>query len=182
MAYYTWRLPHWQPENTPLFLTWSLQGAIPRNRYPPPGHAAAGEAFVFIDRFLDQAKHGPTWMIRQEIAHLIAGALRFSADNLSQFALHAFVVMPNHVHMLVTPQIPASKFMQTLKGFTAREANRMLAREGQRFWQHESYDHWVRGDEQFGRIVRYIEENPVRAGLAASPEEYRWSSAYRGAS
>ena len=58
----------------------------------------------------------------------------------------------------------------------ARAANIMLDRVGQPFWQRESYDHWLREDE-FDRIKRYIELNPVRAGLALEPNAYRWSSA-----
>jgi REP element-mobilizing transposase RayT len=88
--------------------------------------------------------------------------------------------MSNHVHMLITPRIPVPKLMQALKGFTAREANRILGRKGEAFWQHESYDHWVRDARQFERIARYIEDNPVRAGLCASPADYRFSSAYAG--
>jgi REP element-mobilizing transposase RayT len=56
----------------------------------------------------------------------------------------------------------------------------VLARTGEPFWQREAYDHWVRNETEFERIRRYIEENPVRAGLAATSEEYPWSSAYAG--
>jgi type I restriction enzyme R subunit/putative DNA methylase len=87
--------------------------------------------------------------------------------------------MHNHVHMLVWPLAACPKFMKTLKGFTAREANKLLGGTGEPFWQHESYDHWVRGPDEFTRIIAYIEENPVRAGLSRTAEEYPWSSAYR---
>jgi type I restriction enzyme R subunit/putative DNA methylase len=88
--------------------------------------------------------------------------------------------MPNHVHLLLTPLISGSKLMQSIKGFTAREANRILGFTGQPFWQAESYDHWVRNDAEFSRIANYIEENPVRARLARSADDYRWSSGYAG--
>lgn len=88
--------------------------------------------------------------------------------------------MPNHVHLLVTPRVSLPKLTQRLKGFTARQANRILNRTGEAFWQGESYDHWVRDREEGGRIAAYIEGNPVRAGLAARPEDYRWSSAWAG--
>jgi len=80
------------------------------------------------------------------------------------------------VHLLITPRIDVSKPMQSLKRFTAREANRMLGRTGQAFWQEESYDRLVRDETEFRRITRYIEMNPVNAGLAVSPEEFPWSS------
>ena len=77
----------------------------------------------------------------------------------------------------MTPHIPIAKLTRRLKGYTAREANRLLGRTGEAFWQPESYDHWVRSEQEWGRIVRYIENNPVTAGLAARPEGYPWSSA-----
>lgn len=67
--------------------------------------------------------------------------------------------------------------MRRLKGYTARQANRMLHRIGEAFWQQESYDHWVRDEQEWHRIGRYIKDNPVRAGLAATAEEFGWSSA-----
>ncbi len=85
--------------------------------------------------------------------------------------------MPNHVHLLVTPLLEVSKMMQSLKRFTARECNRILGLTGQPFWQDESYDRLVRDEAEYQRIVRYIEMNPVRAGLAPRPEEFPWSSA-----
>ena len=68
-----------------------------------------------------------------------------------------------------------------LKGFTAHQANQVLGYHGP-FWQDESYDHLIRNDQEFRRIWRYIEQNPVRGGLAASPEEFAWSSATPGRS
>ena len=68
--------------------------------------------------------------------------------------------------------------MQSLKGFTARDANLLLDRTGLPFWQREYYDHWLREGE-FDRILRYIETNPVKAGLAIQAHLYPWSSAWR---
>jgi hypothetical protein len=88
------------------------------------------------------------------------------------------MVMPNHVHMLVTPRVQISVLMQSLKRFTARQANQMLVRTGQPFWQDESYDHLVRNQTEFERIVSYIEMNPVRAGIVASCDLFPWSGAW----
>jgi len=71
--------------------------------------------------------------------------------------------------------------LRKLKGSTAREANKLLNRTGQPFWQDESYDRLVRDAEVFRRIEKYTAQNPVRAGLADSAEKYRWSSAWGGA-
>src|SRR5450759_2026037 len=125
-----------------------------------------------MDRYLDRANFGPTWLKREDIAQMVFDCLHYGADQLRQFDLHAGVVMPNHVHVLLTSIIAPSKLLQSLKGFSAREANKILERTGELFWQGESYDHGVRDDKEFQKICRYIEENPVRAGLAATAGEY----------
>jgi putative transposase len=174
------RLPHWQPPGKDLFLTWHLHGSLPRNRYPPPSVNSAGKAFVWMDRYLDQAQTGPHWLAQEEIAQLVENSLHYAEQVHNYIRVHAWVIMSNHVHLLVSPVVAPVKFLQSVKGYTAREANKILARTGEPFWQAESYDHWVRDAPEFGRIRAYIENNPVRAGLASSPSDYRWSSAYTG--
>jgi putative DNA methylase len=71
---------------------------------------------------------------------------------------------------------PLSGIMHSLKSYTANQANQLLGRTGQ-FWQHESYDHWVRDDDELERIVSYIASNPIKAGLAQRPEQWSWCSA-----
>jgi len=178
MAFYERRLPHWHPPGKDVFVTWRLHGTLPRNRFIPPGGFSSGQAFAWIDRYLDSAAYGPSWLRTPEIAKSVASAIGYAQDELRRYVLHAFAVMPNHAHILISPNHPLPGIMQSLKGFTAREANRMLDRTGQPFWQKESYDHWVR-DGEFERIVRYIEQNPVVAGLASEPHLYPWSSAAR---
>jgi putative transposase len=85
--------------------------------------------------------------------------------------------MANHVHVLLLPLVSPPKLLQALKGATARFANLALGRTGQPFWQAESYDHWARDQDEFDRILAYIENNPVKAGLVIRPEHFRWSSA-----
>jgi REP element-mobilizing transposase RayT len=92
--------------------------------------------------------------------------------------LSAWVVMPNHVHVLLFPYEELSHVMLVIKSASARRANPLLERSGQRFWQDESFDHWVRDGHQRRRIIRYIEANPVTAGLVVAPEDWRWSSAW----
>jgi len=178
LAFYRRRLPHLRPEGTPLFITRHLAGSLPHDRFPPPGTPSAGKAFVWMDRYLDTCASGPTWLVREEIARIVVDALHYGAETLDYYDLYAYVVMANHVHVLVTPHVQPVKLLQSVKGFTAREANKMLGRVGEAFWQAESYDHYVRNAAEWDRIRRYIEENPVRAGLVRSPEEYRWSSAH----
>jgi hypothetical protein len=79
------------------------------------------------------------------------------------------------------PLVAPSHLLKSLKGATARESNRLLNRTGEQFWQHESYDHWVRDQREWDRIARYIERNPMKAGLVSRIEDYQWSSAHRDA-
>ncbi len=104
-------------------------------------------------------------------------SLRFSEKRLNLYELRAWVVMPNHVHILICPRVELRQITRTVKTFTARETNSILQRTGQPFWQDESYDHWVRSRDEMEATVRYIESNPVAAGLATAVEEWPWSSA-----
>jgi REP element-mobilizing transposase RayT len=129
-----------------------------------------------MDRLLDRATEGPVFLRQDQIAQIMVDAIRDGETRFRRYWLHAFVVMPNHVHLLVTPNVAANQWLGPLKGFTAHQANRVLGRHAP-FWQDESYDHLVRNEEEFQRIQRYIENNPVKAGLVGSPEFFPWSSA-----
>jgi putative transposase len=177
MSFHERRLPHWRPEGRDLFLTWRLHGSLPPNRYISPGGLTTGQAFVWVDRYLDQARYGPTWLGRPEVAQVVAAAFQYGQDTPGHYTLHAYAIMANHAHLLISPLAPPSKILHSLKGYTAREANRLLCRTGQPFWQSESYDHWVRDHQEFDRIKAYIESNPVKAGLVTEPEQFPWSSA-----
>jgi len=178
MQHYERRLPHWDTVGQPLFVTFRLHGSLPAHRvFPPQCLALSGKAFVAMDRLLDCGANGPLGLRRREIAELVVGALQDGQRKFQRYQLHAFVVMPNPVHLLVTPKVVSSRWLAPLKGFTAYRANEWLVSHGQAFWQDESYDHLVRSAAEFDCIRAYIEENPVTAGLAAEAEEYLWSSA-----
>lgn len=130
-----------------------------------------------MDRVSDRARTGPLFLRQDAIANVVANSLLRGVE-LGHYELGAFVIMANHVHALLLPKIEVSKLMGSLKGFTARAANRLLGRTGTPFWQKESYDHWVRDETEWKRITRYIENNPVKAGLVSTAEAYRWSSAF----
>jgi REP element-mobilizing transposase RayT len=165
------------PENQWLFITWNLHGSLPHGRYPPAHKLSSGQAFVWRDRYLDRATSGPTFLKREAIADLLVASL-FKGVELGQYHLGAFAVMANHVHLLLLPVVAPSLLLKSIKGVTARGANIILGRTGEQFWQRESYGHWVRDDREWERILAYIEENPVKAGLVGSAEEYAWSSAH----
>ena len=121
---------------------------------------------------------GPLYLRRLDAADMMVEAIQYHERELRHYELHAFAIMPNHVHLLVTPAIALPKLTKTLKSITAKRANEMLARTGTTFWQEESYDRLARDRREFDRIRFYIENNPVRAGLVGKPEDYRWSSAW----
>ena len=106
MSFYQRRLPHWYPENKDLFLTFRLHGSLPPHRYIPPSGLTAGQTFAWMDGYLDRAAFGPTWLERPEIAKLIVDALYYGQDTLRRYDLLAFVVMANHVHLLISPLAP----------------------------------------------------------------------------
>ena len=100
------------------------------------------------------------------------------------YRLWAYAVMLNHLHFVMAPKqarvnetVPLRSIMKRLKGSTAREANLVLGRTGQPFWQQESFDHWARDGHELFRIINYIENNPVKAGCVDKPEDWPWSSA-----
>jgi len=176
-SFHTRRLPHYHPLGQPIFITWRLHGSLPKNRSFPPS-LTSGQAFVALDRLLDTARTGPFYLRQPEIAEIVVGAIRYR-DEARQYRLHDYVVMPNHVHLLITPCVAVSKLLQSLKRHTAREGNRTLGLTGQPFWQDEGYDRVVRDSAEFQRIANYIIMNPVKAGITATPEEFPWSSATR---
>jgi len=172
------RLPHLDIPGHPQFITFRLSGSLPADRRFPERDLTSGEAFVAMDRLLDAARSGPTFLRQAVVAELVAASIRYGSE-ARQYDLHAWVIMPNHVHLLITPHVEMSRLLCSLKSVTAKRANLQLHRTGEPFWQDESYDHLVRNNDECRRIERYIETNPVRACLADTPEEYRWSSAFK---
>jgi REP element-mobilizing transposase RayT len=149
---------------------------MPASFRQPPGPLSSGQAFVWLDRQLDNPRSGPMYLRQSGIARIVVGSIHKGVD-LNHYELSAYVIMANHVHLPIQPRIAPDRLLKSLKGATAREANRLLGRTGEPFWQEESYDHWVRNRGEFEKVRRYIENNPVKAGLVQKPEDYPWSSA-----
>ncbi len=175
------RLPHEYPEGKWLFVTCDLHGSLPQARYPPANKLISGEAFVWMDRYPDGTRKGPMYLKVESVARTVISCLYRGVD-LGHYDLGSWVLMANHMHVLLFPRIGPSKLLRAFKGTSAREADRILNRTGEPFWQGESYDHWVRNDMELARIRGYTENNPVKAGLVLRPEDYLWSSASAGMS
>jgi putative DNA methylase len=126
---------------------------------------------------MDKAAFGPVWLSDAQVAHVVAHTLLYGESGRHFYQLRAWVIMPNHVHALLRPKTSLPVITRWLKGSTARKANLILGRTGEAFWQDESFDHRVRDESELDRIVRYVEYNPVSAGLAENPSDWPWSSA-----
>jgi type I restriction enzyme R subunit len=188
------RLPHWAQAGTVCFLTWRTWDSMPRQvleswlaerdtwlvkhgvdprgvnwkdqlvRLPLPLQKEFhGKISARWERCLDEC-HGSCLLRRPELAGVVAQSLRhFDGD---RYVLFDFVVMPNHVHVLVAFPDPEQMLKQcdSWKHFTAVHINRAVGRRG-RFWEVDGFDHLVRSPEQFEHLRKYIAEHPARANL-----------------
>jgi REP element-mobilizing transposase RayT len=186
------------PKPPPGFKRWNQRGYLPHRDAPglrqfvtfrladcfPAALRSEWEALLSIEEdraraleleaYLDKGR-GECHLKRPEIAGLVEGALRFFHG--TRYELQAWVVMPNHVHVLFTQQnVPLGKVVGGWKSYTAKEANRILGRAGQ-FWDEDYWDTYMRDEAQETRMRRYIENNPVKAHLALEPRQWPWSSA-----
>lgn len=114
------------------------------------------------------AGHGTCCLARHDVAPLIAQALcHFAGD---RYLLHAWCIMPNHVHAIVQPSAghELSAIVHSWKSFTAHTVNRILGRSGA-LWQHDAYNRIIRSAKEYRFQLRYVWENPDKAGLADWP-------------
>ena len=181
MSYYERTLPHWRPEGCKVFLTWRLSGTLPAKVMAALRASKTkeiGKRVREYDLQLDRSSSGPLWLKEPRVASMIVAEIGKVAER-GLCRVHASVVMPNHVHLMIEPRAPMATITKAIKGLTARRANLLLRRSGKYFWQDESFDHWVRDESEFDRVRKYIERNPVAAGLVSEATEWLWSSASR---
>ena len=157
------RLPHLDVIGEPQFLTFRLRDTLPHYRVFPAGSLTSGEAFLMMDRLLDQSRWGPTFLKQPEVAQAVVASILYGVE-IGHYQLHSWVIMPNHVQLLVTPQVSLSRLLGSMKAAAAKRANLLLDRSGLPFWQDESYDLLVHNRDEFEHIQPYIENNPVAAG------------------
>ncbi len=142
-----------------LFVTWRLRGSL---RQKP--HCASVAA---VDRLLDRAQGEPQLLAQRRYARIVKRAIgRFDGD---LYRLDAWVVMHNHIHLLIEPKAGISYIARTFMDETEDVARTTL-------WARESYERVV--TEEAAEVAHRIEHHPVRAGLVSRPEEWEWSSAY----
>jgi putative DNA methylase len=191
LPHVTWHhrgyLPHYDERSLPQSITFRLHDSVPeqvihewqRELAAEESGRAKAVLRTRIEKYIDKGL-GAAWLARPTIATMVQQNLLFH-ETLKKYTLQAWVIMPNHVHVLMTPDknTTVSTILHSWKGYTAREANRILGRTG-RFWQPDYFDRFVRDDEHFFKLIQYIQNNPVKAGLCSSPEECPHSSAFFG--
>lgn len=187
---YRRKLPHIQPEDAMLFITFRLMGTLPKhiiqalieNKQSAISMSAKGsqmakqvaEAYNSeLEQILDSANYGPVWLKQNEIANVVAESLHYH-DGRS-FKLVCYCIMSNHVHFIAYKFTkPVYAIMNTLKTYTAKECNKLLDRKG-RFWQREYYDRIIRDRNDFDQKIKYVLNNPVAAHLVNSWQLFKWN-------
>lgn len=171
-------LPHLDGEEFAQFITFRLFDSMPQEVLDRWRKEAAADSLFRrrVETYLDSG-HGHCWLHDERIAHIVQNALLFHAG--TKYDLLSWVIMPNHGHVALRPykNVHLPGVLHSIKSFTAQEANRILNRKGQ-FWQHESFDRYIRNRRHYVAVVRYIEQNPVKAGLCRNAEDWRFGSAY----
>ena len=176
-------IPHFDGGNTAQFFTFRLFDSLPQSvveKWREETFNKCEEGKVIfrknVENYLDKG-YGECFLKDERVAGLVENALLYYHEN--KYHLTAWVLMPNHIHFLCTPfeDVEISKIAHSIKSYTAHEANKLLNRQGQ-FWQHEPFDRYIRNQKHFANVIKYIENNPVKAGLCETPEDWRFSSAF----
>jgi putative transposase len=172
-------LPHFDAPGVTQLVTFLLADSFPITRRaewePVLKNNDDSAKRAKLESWLDRG-HGSCWLKEHPIAESMQHTLL--AGNGEEFELQAWLVMPNHVHVVVDiwDELPLSKLINRWKGRGARTANQQLSRSGN-FWQADYFDTVIRDEEHLRKAIRYTEQNPVKAGLVREAGEWRWSSA-----
>ncbi|MBZ0270388.1 transposase, partial [bacterium] len=172
-------LPHYDNSYVLQFVTYRLGDSIPvdvaeRLRY---GAELENDAAYRkrMDNYLD-AGRAACWLKDGRAAQIVLDSwMHFDGE---RYRIHAWVIMPNHVHVpvqLIEPYL-LSQAVKGWKSYTARRINALHGRSG-RVWQVEFWERFIRDERHYKLVVQYIHDNPVKAGLVPRPHEWRWSSA-----
>jgi REP element-mobilizing transposase RayT len=171
-------LPHFDVPGVTQMIGFRLGDALPLDRQeewePIVGLKEERERRVRLEEYFDQG-HGACELAVPEVAHCLENALFHGDDRF--YRLLAWVIMPNHVHVLVEIWTrPMSQLVKAWKRVATSFVNRHFQREGE-LWQADYFDRYIRDEAHFHKAVHYIERNPVMAGLVKEPKDWQWGSA-----
>ncbi|CEF49443.1 unnamed protein product [uncultured bacterium] len=180
-------LPHFDHPGLVQSITFRLHDSVPadvivqwRRELKLTGEEEANdprcvEVRVRIEKYADQGR-GECWLSDPAVAKVVEDALLYFDGR--RYHLLAWCVMPNHVHVLIETHegFPLGDVIHTWKSYTAKECNKLIKRKGD-FWMPDYYDRFIRDGHHLQKVWRYIEENPVKAGLCAKAGDWKWSSA-----
>jgi REP element-mobilizing transposase RayT len=195
--FYYRRLPHWQPAGAEYFVTFRLKGSLPisvvkefkREQYLIEESKSTDKSLTVLEKkrretfkkyeeTLDSGNFGPTWLVNFNIAKIIREALHYRDQEM--YDLYAFCIMSNHVHVIFKLldngdfEFPVTEIFKKLKSYTVLKANRKLGRTGA-FWQSESYDHVIQNQKELEHTIKYVLNNPVKAGLVNSWRDWEFN-------
>lgn len=176
-------IPHFDGGEVAQMVTFRLADSLPKDKLEAwkaelaglSDAEAAAEYHSRVEGYLDKGS-GKALLRDRSVAAIVQEALlHFDGE---RYRLYAWVVMPNHVHVLIRPLSGhnLAEIVQSWKSFTAKQANRVLGLSGH-FWQKEYFDRYARNERHFAAAVSYIERNPVKAGLCPSREAWEFGSA-----
>jgi REP element-mobilizing transposase RayT len=173
-------LPHFDAPHVTQVITFSLMDAFPVSRRAewepflraPEDSARRKKLEAWLDRGL-----GECWLRQQQVAEVVEQVLL--DGNGIDFQLQAWVIMPNHVHLVVDVRdVPMVRLVGNWKGKSARVSNLALGRRGC-FWQEDYFDTMIRDRDHLATAIRYTEQNPAKATFVKDPREWCWSSDHR---
>ena len=193
-----WRgeLPHWQVENGRYFVTIHLKDALPQvacnrirelcDQYRASSRSSTDDdndhslalsrkIFVEMERWLD-SNHSVIHFKQSDLCEMVVEAIQFR-QRKAVWEIFSFVVMPSHIHLFfeLNDELSLKRELEEFKRWTGHQASKLNPSfSARRFWQSEWFDHWSRSDEEDDKIVRYIQNNPVKARLAKHVGEYEF--------
>ena len=171
-------LPHRDEQGLTQFVTFRLADSFPASLRSEWEHLwkieSEGQRRRELESYLDRGR-GCCHLRRADIADVVESALRYF--DRQRYELRAWVVMPNHVHVLFKVMaMPMSEVVGNWKKYTSHEANKILGTQG-RFWEEDYWDTYMRNSEHELKSRKYIENNPSKVKLTLEPRHYPWSSA-----
>lgn len=172
------RLPHFDSANVYQAITFRLADSLPASFVAGLAGSDTATLRRTIATELD-AGHGRCLLADPSNAILVERTLQHFDSR--RYRLLAWVVMPNHVHVLVEPRTgqALASIIHSWKSWTAKEINRRCGTRGT-VWQKDYFDRFIRDEQHYKATVDYIENNPVKAGLVAAAEDWRFGSAWVG--